>query len=77
MNTTYLAIGMIILVVVVAAILYYVQRPSAPVVEEKISAPSEQESLNVEQEIGADVLPSETELNIDVNDVTMELPGEI
>ena len=79
MNTTYMVIAIVVLVAVAVAI-YFAQKPSVPsaeVSQEEVNAPEEPALPDVEQEIGEDVLPSEEELNIEVNDVTLELPEEI
>ena len=70
MNTTYVVVAVVLVAVLAAAAVFYLAQTAVP--------SAEMDQLpDVEQEIGADVLPSEEELNIEVNDVTLELPEEI
>ncbi len=80
MRTEYVIAAVVIVVLAALAAYMIVNRPAAPsigVSPEEINALGTYEEINTVQEITTDVLPSETDLNIDVNDATLELPEEI
>ena len=80
MKVEYVVAAVIVIVIAALAAYMIANRPAAPsigVSPEEINALGEYEEINTVQEITTDVLPSADELNIDVNDVTMELPQEI
>ncbi len=80
MKTEYVIAAVIIVVLAALAAYMIVGRPAAPsigVSPEEINALGTYEEINAVEDVTAEVLPNEEELNIDVNDATLELPEEI